>query len=114
MRISDWSSDVCSSDLVQSLGCQCLEHRKQGANGFANAGGRLGHQAAAGADGLEHRLRQLALPGYEAGVRKCTRLSAEEYGRASCRARVCQCVMIAVVVWSLYNKKDDDDSHNNI
>src|SRR3546814_10783643 len=60
MRISDWSSDVCSSDLVRSLlerrndfidivekcgaqcliggvGCQCFGGRKHGSHELANA-----------------------------------------------------------------------------
>src|SRR3546814_21194122 len=28
MRISDWSSDVCSSDLARSVGCLCQSFRK--------------------------------------------------------------------------------------
>ncbi len=40
--------------LVQLLRRQGLEHRKQRAKGFADAGRRLGHEAAAGADGFEH------------------------------------------------------------
>ncbi|MNF61587.1 hypothetical protein D3C84_432360 [compost metagenome] len=56
--------------LVQLLGHPGLEHREQGAQGLADAGGGLGHQATPGADGLEHRLRQVALPGTEVRVRE--------------------------------------------
>src|SRR3546814_5647004 len=31
MRISDWSSDVCSSDLLDRLGHRCLDHLRVGA-----------------------------------------------------------------------------------
>src|SRR3546814_4394333 len=54
MRISDWSSDVCSSDL---LGAGAVDHvrRDQG-----ELGGIVGDQAVAAADQFQ---RQLALAG---------------------------------------------------
>ncbi|MCY1228633.1 hypothetical protein D9M72_409600 [compost metagenome] len=65
-------------DLIQPLARHGLEQREQCAQGFADAGGRLGHQAAAGADGLVHRFGELALAlaefcvgetkGFEGGV----------------------------------------------
>src|SRR3546814_5578297 len=62
MRISDWSSDVCSSDLL------CLAR--------AGAGhGRTGAQ----------------WPSARADDRRAP-LSVQEIGRASCRERVCQYV----------------------
>ena len=54
--------------LVQLLRGQGFEQREDRANGLADAGGRLGHQAAAGGDGLVHRLGQGALAGAEFGV----------------------------------------------
>src|SRR3546814_5615786 len=72
MRISDWSSDVCSSDL-------------------------------------RDRLRHVRGTGRRAG---CPRQHAEsardvprEIGRASCRERVCQYVLISVVAVSFNKKK---------
>src|SRR3546814_8065466 len=62
MRISDWSSDVCSSDLVQPSEAGV----EPGAAG--NHGG-----IAAGEPGLRLRI-------------------GREIGRASCRERVCQYV----------------------
>src|SRR3546814_4436698 len=78
MRISDWSSDVCSSDLIRDAsltldgthvdnqGSFQIDHanvRSQG-SGFANAG---------------------VVTIADAGL-------LEEIGRASCRERVCQYV----------------------
>src|SRR3546814_740641 len=64
MRISDWSSDVCSSDLVAALGIVVLKVH-QGANGTASrhlapaAAGRA-NRATAGRDG---RMRDCAHAG---------------------------------------------------
>src|SRR3546814_3048442 len=62
MRISDWSSDVCSSDL--QVGTQGLPGRRQAAlaQGGADAGGQV------------------------------RAVAQQEIGRASCRERVCQYV----------------------
>src|SRR3546814_18255962 len=98
MRISDWSSDVCSSDLIV---------------------GRLGEVEALPAVGA-----QQALDGHLAGrlplgagrriapvLRHPAAVDQDdaavvkpESGRASCRERVCQYVSISVVAVSL-NKK---------
>src|SRR3546814_11025617 len=87
MRISDWSSDVCSSDLsghgVAATG-RCRQGRVD-----EQAGGRHGAQTAlmeTSADKLSALLLALAL---------------HELGRASCRERVCQYVYISVVAVSL-------------
>src|SRR3546814_3572263 len=82
MRISDWSADVCSSDLQgRALRCgrdAALRHRL----GRRRLGARPRGRAARDAD----RSRP-ALPHADhlAGV-------GGEIGRASCRARVCQYV----------------------
>src|SRR3546814_16299747 len=99
MRISDWSSDVCSSDLIIddmedllqltqhefSLAGPCLhdpiadtvkpgcQNSQRCPEFVADTGGNLGSLTLAGVDGLRH--------GIEA-----------EIGRASCRERVCQYV----------------------
>src|SRR3546814_4366746 len=83
MRISDWSSDVCSSDLV-------------------------GDRVAAGdiiGDGPSTELGELALGrnvlvafmawhgyNFEDSILISERIAREEIGRASCRERVCQYV----------------------
>src|SRR3546814_3423598 len=79
MRISDWSSDVCSSDLIR----QVEIIRADALAPFAE------HEAhvAAFASGDDQRMRgALALAiavGFGIG---------KQIGRASCRARVCQYV----------------------
>src|SRR3546814_5020671 len=81
MRISDWSSDVCSSDLVEALPIEQLvlqEHdrvfgpdrRLQQALGVGRRPGRDHDQA-----------RHARIPG-----------AVIQIGRASCRERVCQYV----------------------
>ena len=47
-----------------------LEHREQGADGLADAGGRLRQHAAAAGVGLVDRLGQVALAGAEVGMRE--------------------------------------------
>src|SRR3546814_8441954 len=111
MRISDWSSDVCSSDLppVSDLfGARLVEegvidgdfvaqHRdefiahleeefKLGANYKANK-----------ADWFAGRWTGLYAPKDEAGAR--------QIGRASCRERVCKDVLISVVAVTLKKKE---------
>src|SRR3546814_10021772 len=83
MRISDWSSDVCSSDLTTGLG---LEPRR--------------NRAAAAAPGFDQRewrrvvrLARLARDLFDQDRRQ--NLACQpgvEIGRASCRERVCQYV----------------------
>src|SRR3546814_10932841 len=86
MRISDWSSDVCSSDLAgRPLGrlgdLEGLEPRR---DVDAVVGGRL----------LRERL---GLGLHDVRQRRITRLvEAQEIGRASCRERVCQYGWISV------------------
>src|SRR3546814_3338130 len=68
MRISDWSSDVCSSDLLWERG------REPYAGAWSLPGGLLGQD-----ETLEGSIRR--------------HLAAKvEIGRASCRERVCQYV----------------------
>src|SRR3546814_2385455 len=68
MRISDWSSDVCSSDLT----IECVVVRIEA------IGPRLGR---------ERRVGHGEVEGLEPAV-----AVDEEIGRASCRERVCQYV----------------------
>src|SRR3546814_2787645 len=79
MRISDWSSDVCSSDLVVA-----------GINPGANTGRAIYHSGTVGAaitarnGGLNAIAVSQSVIGF--GV------EGQEIGRASCRERVCQYV----------------------
>src|SRR3546814_13091664 len=77
MRISDWSSDVCSSDLSASSG------RTSGRNTAASA-------MLKAVWALTTR-RAPSLPNTD----------SQQIGRASCRERVCQYVSISVVAVSL-------------
>src|SRR3546814_2834640 len=70
MRISDWSSDVCSSDLRQDLARRLGIERR--GRLVAEQDGGLRRQRASDADALL--------------------LPAGQIGRASCRERVCQYV----------------------
>src|SRR3546814_3393090 len=73
MRISDWSSDVCSSDLV-------ADHRHDKRLGAA----AIGRTAAAGE--ADHRRIGVII-----GNGDAVRIE-KQIGRASCRERVCQYV----------------------
>src|SRR3546814_12460190 len=96
MRISDWSSDVCSSDLLTHLvdlprqlrdgGLQTPDQLRFRESGIGPVLARLQHH--------EH-VR-------DAGWRD---VGADQIGRASCRERVCKYVSISVVAVSL-KKKD--------
>src|SRR3546814_7614325 len=71
MRISDWSSDVCSSDLLG-----------QAAAGLARVPQARGHGVGdLHADDVAEHLGEGLLP-----------VRVEKIGRASCRERVCQYV----------------------
>src|SRR3546814_17082837 len=77
LRISDWSSDVCSSDL-----------------GVHNDGGnRCGHRI--DADVGQHRQGEVDEHHLHDDRRASHQL--DEKGRATCRERVCQYVYVTVV-----------------
>src|SRR3546814_1482133 len=72
MRISDWSSDVCSSDLLSRA------RRRERAAQADQAVGKFRQESWCAAGGRDvHERRACALP---------------QIGRASCRERVCQYV----------------------
>src|SRR3546814_10321605 len=86
MRISDWSSDVCSSDLRvgdagTDQGIQAVGHGGED----VSSGGFLGRFCRLLIAGLAPGARPLAGSAGEAG-------GLREIGRASCRERVCQYV----------------------
>src|SRR3546814_18166439 len=59
MRISDWSSDVCSSDLIQNILHRLAEqsiHQRHDANGKC----RIGHHAIVGLNFLCHQFQKFA------------------------------------------------------
>src|SRR3546814_19036478 len=85
MRISDWSSDVCSSDLLASA--RPLHHPRRRGRGCAAGGGDPPFRIWPRPDRDRPRIRS----------------DGDEIGRASCRERVCQYVSISVVAVSLKN-----------
>src|SRR3546814_14664231 len=108
MRISDWSSDVCSSDLEGLAERAVAGHRAR-----LDHGGALPVLAQAfvvGEGGVQaDRQRHGAGIGPEAQVGAedvavggaVVQAAHEEIGRASCRERVCQYVYISVVADAL-------------
>src|SRR3546814_5902274 len=86
MRISDWSSDVCSSDLIDD-GMRAWQSRalNQEDKGIVEA-------IQARRDYVDrHGLRPAMLACDEAAVRVAREIDRlEKLGRASCRERVCQ------------------------
>src|SRR3546814_9563956 len=88
MRISDWSSDVCSSDLTQRVRFN------------------LDIQMQAPREPLDDDVaRVLSYDTVIADIRELTgRGHINQIGRASCRERVCQYVKISVVAVSLKKK----------
>src|SRR3546814_13039922 len=85
MRISDWSSDVCSSDLVIDA------YRSPGT-----------------APNVEHLFPSppaTAMARWASDRLEAVGTTGSEIGRASCRERVCQYVSISVVAVSLKQKR---------
>src|SRR3546814_12280781 len=106
MRISDWSSDVCSSDLLSKR----LTHgyRTTLCESFVQFldGGQV-------VEIVDHHPRTLPQPLFRAVGHPVQLFEpgaiAEvepEIGRASCRERVCQYVSISVVAVSLKKQKN--------
>src|SRR3546814_1157062 len=85
MRISDWSSDVCSSDLLADIRCRFLLLVGDALLGGADLLRQpLGELALALGPFLGDRIRRLAVSRLGLG--------RGQIGRASCRERVCQYV----------------------
>src|SRR3546814_13650081 len=127
MRISDWSSDVCSSDLHACA--RPARHRRQRGAGpthraaaySCSSGSPIAFAACARQSRAErvNALAELPICVGRFCVHIFERLRApaaggfvpplavviEEIGRASCRERVCQYVLISEVAGSLKKKK---------
>src|SRR3546814_2854395 len=104
MRISDWSSDVCASDLLAIVGSrtatpQGLENAQAFAAELARRGFVITSGLALGIDGAAHR-GALQADGYTVAVcatgldrvYPARHKTLAQIGRASCRERVCQYV----------------------
>src|SRR3546814_4094342 len=97
MRISDWSSDVCSSDLGFSFRTEAIDMavRADGKK-FSLFSGQSpvsvgGYFAAPRLDPISDQLMGRAGAGLGLAI-VATPLAAIKIGRASCRERVCQYV----------------------
>src|SRR3546814_11476503 len=97
MRISDWSSDVCSSDLHFGVGGgeevrQAFQDRDLRAEAVPDAAQlQADHAGTDDAQALGHLVD--------------IQRADVEIGRASCRERVCQYVQITVVAGTLKKKQ---------
>src|SRR3546814_16791415 len=108
MRISDWSSDVCSSDLglpPQQIICRA----------FLAAPPSAARTAPMSASPNVDPAFTRRLYGRRQGhaLRQGQATLVEEIGRASCRARVCQYGVISVVDVSLKKNKSYKTINNN-
>src|SRR3546814_17266967 len=106
MRISDWSSDVCSSDLLGVSPQFVLQHLARRIarqfvedaepfGGFLPGNSRCGEMVAQFVERQRRARHQ-----HNAGAH-------DQIGRASCRDRVCQYVSISVVAVSLKKNKEN-------
>src|SRR3546814_16770187 len=101
MRISDWSSDVCSSDLWLPVGRdrahigQRFPLRACASRSHGDAM-RMNVLSVRFPNGGKHRFVK-ACPPTDAGL---ANIRLETIGRASCRERVCQYVALSVVALS--------------
>src|SRR3546814_13562831 len=102
MRISDWSSDVCSSDLPKGVFMIKSNREAHGASTSFLALGCVGFIASAIA------FPAAAQDAASADEGNATRLTI---GRASCRERVCQEEVISVVAGSLKKTENFFTSH---
>src|SRR3546814_14501959 len=98
MRISDWSSDVCSSDLRRQKAARvAVKPTKEHPMASEHDDGFEPHHASSPTD---HVLTELQLYGF-----RPFQDEPDQIGRASCRERGCQYVSISVVAVTLKKKK---------
>src|SRR3546814_11420832 len=106
MRISDWSSDVCSSDLADRF----ISARFRWIATASRATWAPGRAWFAAANGAARKKTTAPRTAEATTGSARTRLSGRcflprrEIGRASCRERVCQSVLISVVAGTLKKK----------
>src|SRR3546814_7359998 len=107
MRISDWSSDVCSSDLVLLQPFQEADdlHFKRGVERSRGLVGdeqvRLGHQGHGNGDALAHAARELVRIGRE--PRRGVRDRSEEH-----TSELQSLMRISYAVFCLKKKKEKE------
>src|SRR3546814_11249236 len=113
MRISDWSSDVCSSDLAWQAYVDAgwstldhpVEHGGQGLPLFLAASVQQLVDSSCAAFGMLPVLQRSAARLLASFGREPMKGEWLQIGRASCRERVCQYVEFSVVAVSLKKKK---------
>src|SRR3546814_11914155 len=104
MRISDWSSDVCSSDLCRSTVLSSCDVNEK--DGPSTSSGRTDRSIFSASPREPKPLRTLRSRRESYDVASLLFLTGRfKIGRASCRERVCQYVKISVVAESLKKKK---------
>src|SRR3546814_16196168 len=126
MRISDWSSDVCSSDLRESIGfvnLHLIEARRPAACFAAIQGvarGAYGEPRIWSGQPQQVLRRELDFPNHvlrrfgerdaipQAGFHRIP----EQIGSEACRERVCQYVSISVVAVTLKKKNNINKQQN--
>src|SRR3546814_1141860 len=98
MRISDWSSDVCSSDL------EFAQVRRELGAGFVRILGYFREDGIKSVSAIEDAIRRrnapaLVIPAHtlkgearQFGAKRLSLMAEEKIGRASGRERVCQYV----------------------
>src|SRR3546814_15696145 len=110
MRISDWSSDVCSSDLAAEFDPGSHPTTSSGKPNCAGYNGPRKHRPDATAVGPA---RVRSAPANSSANHACgrsprpinSRLPTRKIGRASCRERVCQYVEIRAVAETVKKNK---------
>src|SRR3546814_19780988 len=107
MRISDWSSDVCSSDLVEAPPQPNVGESQKPDGPLAAEGAKAGEveslvEVAPEIEVGEHK--KVASTRGAIQKSRSTDRAMFEIGRASCRERVCQYVSISVVAVTLKKK----------
>src|SRR3546814_20346898 len=101
MRISDWSSDVCSSDLARA---RPLQARRPGAGDPQGGQGRPRPRTGAGSRTAGRGVNRPAADRGGAAVRGGLVLALGKLGRAPCRERVCKYVRNSGVAVTLKKK----------
>src|SRR3546814_17860490 len=120
MRISDWSSDVCSSDLVK---VQFHWDRQGKYDDKSSCWVRVaqGHAGAKWGSFMPPRIGEEVLGAFEHGdpdrpyvigsLYNADNMPPYQIGRASCRERVCPYVEISVVAGSSQKTKEKHIKH---
>src|SRR3546814_16958354 len=105
MRISDWSSDVCSSDLIRAM---VLVAAPEGIKAVEDAHPDVTIYTAS----IDQKLNEhgYIIPGLGDAGDKI--FGTKQIGRASCRERVCQYVEISVVAVSLKKKRTNNKQNS--